>query len=99
MKLLLIIMDYFLLQFDTLIFFLRVCLHGGSLPNFNLFNVNPEMFRQNRKVHLSNCLETNLHNISNMSLRIIKPHQWRSGNAQNWKTGDSRFKPRSRLST
>ena len=27
------------------------------------------------------------------------PHQWHSGNAQNWKTGGARFKPRSRLST
>ena len=26
-------------------------------------------------------------------------HQWRSGNAQKWKTGGVRFKPRSRLST
>ena len=27
------------------------------------------------------------------------PHQWRSGNAQSWKTGGTRFKPQSRLST
>ena len=27
------------------------------------------------------------------------PHQWLSGNAQNWQTGGVRFKPRSRLST
>ena len=29
----------------------------------------------------------------------IYPHQWHSGNTQNWKTGGARFKPRSRLST
>ena len=28
-----------------------------------------------------------------------QPQQWRSGSAQNWKTGGARFKPRSRLST
>ena len=27
------------------------------------------------------------------------PHQWLSGNAQNWKTGGAKFKPWSRLST
>ena len=31
-------------------------------------------------------------------LRIYLPHQWRSGNAQNWKSGGTRFKPRLRLS-
>ena len=34
-----IIMDYCLLQFDALKIFLGVCLLGGSLPNFNFFNV------------------------------------------------------------
>ena len=33
-------MDYGLLQFDASKFFLGVLLHGGSLPNFNFFNVN-----------------------------------------------------------
>ena len=32
-------------------------------------------------------------------LDIRWPHQWRGSNAQNWKTGGARFKPRSRLST
>ena len=72
MKLVPIIMDYCLLQFDALIFFFGVRLHGGSLPNFNFFNVNPQFFQLNRKVHLSNCLETNFHNISNIGLRIIR---------------------------
>ena len=27
------------------------------------------------------------------------PHQWHSGNAQNWKMGGAMFKPRSHLST
>ena len=30
---------------------------------------------------------------------MYTPHQWRRGNAQNWKTGGARFKPRSPLST
>ena len=72
MKLVPFIMDYCLLQFDALKFFLGVHLRGGSLPNFNFFNVNPQLFQRNRKVHLSNCLETNFHNISNISLRVIR---------------------------
>ena len=61
-----------LLQFDALKFFLGVRLHGGSLPNFTFFNVNPQIFQGNHKVHLSNCLETNFHNICNISLRVIR---------------------------
>ena len=72
MKFVPINMDYCLLQFDALIFFLGVRLHGGSLPNFNFFNVNPQIFQRNRKVHLSNCLETNFHDIPNISLRDIR---------------------------
>ena len=53
-------------------FFLGIHLHGGSLPNFNFFNVSLQIFQWNRKVHLSNCLETNFHNISNISLRVIR---------------------------
>ena len=44
MKLVPIIMDYCLLQFDVLKFFLGVRLHGGSQPNFNFFNANPKFF-------------------------------------------------------
>ena len=54
-KLVPIIIDYCLLQFDALKFFLRVRLHGKSLSNFNFLNVNPQIFQWNRKVHLSNC--------------------------------------------
>ena len=64
------IMDYCLLHFDALKSFLGVRLHGGSQPNFNFFNVNPQIFQ--RKVHLTNCLETNFHNIFNVSLRYIR---------------------------
>ena len=46
-------------------------LFGGSLPNFNFFNVNPQIFQRNRKVHLRNCLETNFHNIPNISFRVM----------------------------
>ena len=72
MKLVPIIMDYCLFQFDALNFFLEARLNGGSLPNYIFFNVNPQFFQRNRKVHFSNCLETNFHNISNISLRIIR---------------------------
>ena len=41
MKLVPIIMDYCLLQFDALKFFLGVRQHGGSAQNFNFFNINP----------------------------------------------------------
>ena len=44
MKLVPIIIDYYLLQFDALKFFFGVRLHGGSLPNFNFFNVKPQVF-------------------------------------------------------
>ena len=73
-KLVPIFMNYCVLQLDTLKFFLGVRLHegGGSLPNFNLFNVNLKIFQRNRKVHLSNCLETNFHDISIISLRVIR---------------------------
>ena len=63
-KLVPIIMDYCLLQFDALKFFLGVRLLGGFLSNFNFFNVNTQIFQRNRKVRLTNCLETNFHNIS-----------------------------------
>ena len=52
MKLVPIIMDYCLLQFDALNFFFRVRLHGVSLLNFNFFNKTPKIFQRNRKVHL-----------------------------------------------
>ena len=72
MKLLPIIMDYCILKFDALNFFFGLRLHGGSLPNFNFFNVNPQFFQWNRKVHLSNNLETNFYGIPNISLRDIR---------------------------
>ena len=37
MKLVPIIMDYYLLQFDVLKFFLGIRLQGGSLSNFDFF--------------------------------------------------------------
>ena len=67
-----IIMVYCLLQFDALKFFLGVHLHGGSQPNFKFFKVNLQIFQRNRKVHLTNRLETNLHDISIISLRVIR---------------------------
>ena len=44
---------------------------GGSLSNLNFFNVNPQIFQRNRKVHLTHSLETNFYNISNISLEVI----------------------------
>ena len=72
MKLVPLIMDYGLLQFNGLKFFLGVRLHGGFLPDFNFFNVNPHIFQRNLKAHLANCLETNFHNIFNISLRVFR---------------------------
>ena len=72
MKLVLINTDYRQLSFDASKFSLRGRLHGESLPNFNFFNVNPQIFQRNLKVHLSNCLETNFHDIPNISLRDIR---------------------------
>ena len=70
MKLVPVIMYYCQLQFDALKFFFGVRLHGRSQPIF--FNVNPQFFQRNRNVYLSNCLETNFQNISNISLRVIR---------------------------
>ena len=72
-KLVSIIMDYCLLQFDALKFYLGIRVHGeGSQPNFNFFNINPEISQRNRKVHLSNCQKNFFYNISNISLRFIR---------------------------
>ena len=43
MKFVPIIMDYCLLLFDALKCFLGFHLHGGSLPYFNIFNVNHQI--------------------------------------------------------
>ena len=82
MKLVPIIMDYCLLEFGALKFFLWVYVdgpdikpihqYGESQPNFNFFNVNPQIFQQNRKVDFTECLERNFHNIPIISLRIIR---------------------------
>ena len=72
MKLIPIEVHYFLLQFDALKFFLEIRLHGGSQPNFNFFIVNFQFFQRNHKVHFTNCIETNFHDISIISLRVIR---------------------------
>ena len=77
MKLEPISMDYCLFQFDAIKFLLGVRLHRGSPANFNFSNVNPQVFQRNRKVHLSNCLETNFHNISIISFRVIRRRNYR----------------------
>ena len=48
MRLLPIIMEYRLLQFDALKFFLRVHLHGLSLLNFNFSNVNYQILTKSQ---------------------------------------------------
>ena len=50
MKVVLIIVDHYLLQFDALMFFLGVSLHGASPSNFSFFNVNHQIFQRNLKV-------------------------------------------------
>ena len=62
---------YCLLEVAALKFFLGDCLHGESISKFNIFNVNPLIWQRNRKVHRSNLLDTNFHNISDISLRVI----------------------------
>ena len=76
MKLVPVNMNDCLHQFDVLKFFIGVRLCAGSQPNFKFFNVNPQIFQQNRKVHLTNCLETNFHTISNISLRVIRRRKY-----------------------
>ena len=72
MKLIPINMHHCLFQFVAINFFLGVRLYGGSLPNLNFFNVNPQIRQRNRKVHRSNCHDKNFHNISDIRLRIIR---------------------------
>ena len=74
MKLVPIIMNNCLLKFDALKFFLAVHLqiYWGSLANFIFFSANSQIFQRNRKVYLSNYLETNFHNIFNISTRVIR---------------------------
>ena len=43
MKHIAINMNYYLFQFEDLKFVLGVCLHGGSIPNFNFFHVKPQI--------------------------------------------------------
>ena len=71
-KLVLMKMEYCLLQFYALKFFLGISIHEGSLPNFNFFNVNRQIFQRNSQVHPTNYPETNFHNIFSISLRNIK---------------------------
>ena len=49
-KLIPIIMDYCLLQFDALQFFLGVRLYGESLLNFDFFKVTPKFFNEIVKI-------------------------------------------------
>ena len=51
---------------------LRLRLLGRFLTNFNFFNVNPEIRQSNRKCLRSNCLDTELQSISDISLKVIK---------------------------
>ena len=70
-------MDYCLLQFNALKFDLGVHLHGGgSVTNINFYNVKPQIWQENRKVHLSHCPKTNFHNISNINLRVIRHRKY-----------------------
>ena len=75
MKFVPINMDYSRFQFNALKRFLGVRLFfvkDTSLPNCNFFIVNSQFWEQNCKFRLSNCLDTNFHNISNIGLRVIR---------------------------
>ena len=54
-------------------YFSGVCLHGGGCLYLtsNFFKVSPKIWQQNRKVHLSDSLDTNFYIISNISTRIL----------------------------
>ena len=61
-----------LLEFEAINFFLGIRQHGrGLYLTLIFFQHKPQIFQGNRKVNLTNCLETNFHNISNISLRVI----------------------------
>ena len=45
---------------------------GGLNLTLIFCNVSPQIFQRNRKVHLTNCLEKNFHNISSIRLRVIR---------------------------
>ena len=61
-----------LLQFHTLNVFLGIRLHAESLSNIIFFNVNPQIWLRNRKFHYSDCLDRNLHSISDINMRVIR---------------------------
>ena len=52
----------------------------GSRPNFNFFQYKPPLppqsFQRIRKVHLTNCLGTYFHDISIISLRVIRRRKY-----------------------
>ena len=75
MKLVPVSMECCLLQFDALNFF-RGPSTWESLLNFNFFNENLPISQQNRKVHGSNSLVTKFHNISDISLGIIRSENY-----------------------
>ena len=73
MKFILTIMDYCLHQFDALKSFLVVVyMVDLHLRSFYFLTAIPQIFQRNPKVYFSNCLETNLHNISNFSLTVVR---------------------------
>ena len=71
-KLVPVYIDYCLFQFHALKIFLGIRLHSESLPNFNFFNVKPQILPLNRKVRHSNCLDINFHKISDFNMRAIR---------------------------
>ena len=53
-------------------FSLEISLHGGLYLTLIFFNANLRIWQRNRKVHRSNCLDTNFHIIFDISLRVIR---------------------------
>ena len=84
MKLIPIEVDYCLFLFDALKFFLGVHLNegGGVVRNFNIFNVKTQIWQRNRKVHRSDCVDTNFHSISDITFSDMRRRYYNLCNFQ-----------------
>ena len=77
MKLVPVNRDYCLLSFDAFEFSLGSRLHGGSLFNFNFYLCKSPNLTTKSKVYHSDCLDTNFHNISDITLRVIRRRNYK----------------------
>ena len=65
-------MDCCLRQFDAFSWYGEGGNMGSLYLNLIFFNVNSQILQRNRKIYCSNNLDKNFHNISDISLRVIK---------------------------